>query len=209
MFGNSRNSKGSSTKTGRWRTLILGLVLALAIGNVRQTPLAQASPANATELRFYMLANKEKPGYICMGELMHINVLVHRYKLINGVSEAPETVTGVTVNGWSHNPNIGQISPRKNTTIWSSSIYPGAADFIFTAENSGQTTITFEASVGTGWFGTSWGGGSKTVTTRVDVEVIPCKFKIEAISHWNNNVGGIYLATMDETEITYISLSST
>jgi hypothetical protein len=116
-------------------------------------------------------------------ELSTVQVLVYRLKVINGVSEAPDVVTGVRVNGVVSNPNIGKISPERNTTIWASTIYPGAADFVFTAENFGETTVVFEATVVTpGWFGTNWQGGSSAVSASVDVQVIPCRFKVNIVS---------------------------
>lgn len=210
MNRNYHNSRGLSThdrnSIPRWRTVFIGLVLVVVIRSAGQPYPVQAAPPGATELKFMMLANKEKPGQICTGELVHINVLVYRYKLVGGVSGSPDTVTGVTVNGWSNNPNIGQISPRKNTTIWSSSIYSGAADFVFRAENPGNTVITFDATVATpGWFGTNWGGGSKTVTTSVDVQVIPCKYKIEAVGQWHEASDGAYYSITSVTEQTVIT----
>ena len=180
---------------------VLMLVIILVSSN-QQLPV-QAAPVKATDLSYFMLVNKEgasKP--ICLGEITPIKVLVYRGKTVNGVSQAPETITGVKVNGWSHNPNVGQISPRQNITLLASD-FPGAAEFVFYAENVGETTITFEATIVTpGWFGTNWGGGSKTVTGFVEVKVIPCKFKVEVTSNWNNNVRGKYIATMDELIIT-------
>jgi hypothetical protein len=204
MFKISYNSKRSSLNAGnpaqRWRSVILALALVLIIGTVNPTPSAQAAPAGSTELSFFMLANKEggsKP--VCVGELVTIEVLVLRLKVVNGVSEAPEAITGISVNGVVDNPNIGQISPSENTTIWASAIYPGAADFVFTAEKPGETIVAFSGMiVHPGWFGTNWGGSSQIVSDQVSVKVIPCKFKVEATSRWNNNVGGIYLAMMDE-----------
>jgi hypothetical protein len=126
MFRNFNNSKGLSTharnRYPRWRIVFIALLLALVIRSAGQTYPVQAAPPGATELKFMMLANKERPGQICIGELVHINVLVYRYKLVGGVSGSPDTVTGITVDGWSHNPNIGQISPRKNMTIWASTL---------------------------------------------------------------------------------------
>jgi hypothetical protein len=204
MFKISYNSKRSSLNAGnpaqRWRSVILALALVLIIGTVNPTPSAQAAPAGSTELSFFMLANKEggsKP--VCVGELVTIEVLVLRLKVVNGVSEAPEAITGISVNGVVDNPNIGQISPSENTTIRASAIYPGAADFVFTAEKPGETIVAFSGMiVHPGWFGTNWGGSSQIVSDQVSVKVIPCKFKVEATSRWNNNVGGIYLAMMDE-----------
>lgn len=175
MNRNSHNSRASSANTGistlRWRTVFIALALALIVGSAGQTPSAQAAPAGATELRFFMIANKEgasKP--VCIGELVTLQVLVYRYKVINGVSEAPDAVTGVKVTGRVDNPNIGQISPEQNTTILASSIYPGAADFVFHAKNPGETTITFVGTVGTGWFGTNWGGWFKDPHCRCECE---------------------------------------
>lgn len=207
MFNISYNAKRSSLNGGnpdqRWHSAILALVLVLIIGTVSPAPSAQAAPAWSTELSFFMLANKEggsKP--VCVGERTTIEVLVLRLKVVNGVSEAPEAITGISVIGVVVNTNIGQISPPENTTHWASAIYPGAADFVFTAEKPGETIVAFSGMiVHPGWFGTNWGGSSQIVSDQVDVRVIPCKFKVEATSRWNNNVGGIYLAMMDETEL--------
>jgi hypothetical protein len=178
------------------------LLVIFLVSSSQQLPV-QAAPVNATELSYFIVVNKEgasKP--LCLGEISPIRVLVYRGKTVNGVSQAPETITGVKVNGWSHNPNVGQISPRQNITLLASD-YPGAAEFVFYADNAGETTITFEATIVTpGWFGANWGAGTKTVTGFVNVRVIPCKFKVEVTSNWNNNVRGKYIATMDELMIT-------
>jgi hypothetical protein len=171
-----------------WRSVVgmlfAALIIALTIGSAGQTPPVQAAPAGATELGFFMIANKERVSEpLCIGELSTVQVLVYRLKVINGVDEAPDAVTGVSVDGYSKNPNVGQISPRKNTNMWASTIYPGAADFVFTAEQEGQTAIVFDATIVTpGWFGTNWQGGSKAVSASVDVQVIPCRFKVNIVS---------------------------
>ena len=137
---------------------------------------------------------------------MHINVLVYRLKLINGVSEAPEAITGISVIGVVDNPNIGQISPGENTTIWASAIYPGAADFVFTAEKPGETIVAFSGMiVNSGWFGTNWGGSSQIVSDQVNVKVIPCKFKVETFGQWYEASDGAsysIAAVSDEAMVT-------
>jgi len=211
MFRNSYNSKRSSLNAGnpaqRWRSAIPALVLLLIIGTVNPTSSAQAAPAGSTELSFFMNVVKEgasKP--VCIGELVHINVLVYRLKLINGVSEAPEAITGISVIGVVDNPNIGQISPGENTTIWASAIYPGAADFVFTAEKPGETIVAFSGMiVNSGWFGTNWGGSSQIVSDQVNVKVIPCKFKVETFGQWYEASDGAsysIAAVSDEAMVT-------
>ncbi len=200
--GSIRSSLNQRNLVLRWNSIMLTLVLALIISTVNPAPAVQAAPSWSTELHFSMLASKNggsKP--VCVGELVTIEVLVLRLKVVNGVSEAPEAITGISVNGVVVNTDIGQISPPENTTHWASVIYPGAADFVFTAEKPGETIVAFSGMiVHPGWFGTNWGGSSQIVSDQVDVRVIPCKYKIKATSRWNNNVGGTYLAMMDETE---------
>lgn len=214
MIENSRNPKrlsinaGAGSLVSRWRSIFTSLVVVLMIGNTGQISTVQAAPADITELRFFMIANKKgasKP--VCIGERVPIQVLVYRLKLVDGVSQAPEVVTGASVNGVVENPNIGQISPTQNTTQWAgSSIYPGAADFVFTAENAGETIIRFAGIVATpGWFGTNWKGGAKSFTAEVAVRVIPCKFKVEAIAEWYEASDGAYYsiaAASDEAVVT-------
>ena len=188
----------------RWRRVFIALMVALSIGSGGQLPRVQAAPAGATELRFFMIANKEgasKP--VCIGEAVTLQVLVYRMKVINGVSQAPDAVTGVYVTGVVANPNIGQISPEQNTTILASAIYPGAADFVFHAKSPGETTITFVGTVGTGWFGTSWGGSSEALIADVNVRVVPCKFKVKAIQQAIIAGGGNFniVAMIDEAEM--------
>ncbi len=215
MNGNSQPSKESLAMTGRrlwavipakrWHTVYIALVLALTLGNAGQTYSAQAAPPGATELSFFMLANKEgasKP--VCIGELVHINVLVYRLKTVSGVSQAPEPVTGLSVIGLVDNPSIGQLSPSENTTSWASAIYPGAADFVFTAENYGETIVAFSAMIETpGWFGTNWGGASQIVSAQFDIRVVPCKYKVTTIGEWHvPGPANIFLAaTSDDAEV--------
>ncbi len=190
MNTNSNNLERSHTPAGyqdpRWHSVFFALLLALVLGSASQMPLAQAAPASATEVGFFMLALKEgasKP--VCKGELVHLNVLVYRQKTINGVSAAPEPITGLSVIGVVDNPNIGKISPDENTTIWASAIYPGAADFVFTAENYGETIVAFAATIeNPGWVGTN-GGVSQIVSAQVDIRVVPCKFKVTTIGKWH------------------------
>jgi hypothetical protein len=52
-----------------WRSVVgmlfAALIIALTIGSAGQTPPAQAAPAGATELRFFMIANKERASKPC------------------------------------------------------------------------------------------------------------------------------------------------
>jgi hypothetical protein len=206
MLRNSNKPSGFSVNPGnsalRWRSVFIALVLALSIGSAGKTLTAQAAPAGATELAFFMVAVKEGGSRtLCIGELAHVDVLVYREKVINGVSEAPDAVTGIRVNALVTNRNVGKISPERNTTIWASSIYPGAADFVFTAENIGETQVDFEATVVTpGWFGTNWGGGSRNVFGSIDVRVIPCKVKVTTISRASSGPYNLE-GTGDEAEV--------
>ncbi len=111
-------------------------------------------------------------------------VLLYRVKVVDGVSGTPEPVTGVPILGVVDNPNIGRITPDVNTTKWASSIYPGAADFMFQAERPGTTIVAFSGMIKTpGWFGTDFrAGASQLVSNQVDIRVVPCKFKVNSVS---------------------------
>ncbi len=191
MNRNFHNSRGSSTRDGnqnpRWRIIFLALVSALVIGSAGQTPLARAAPAGATSLMFYMRAAKEREGLVCRGELVHISVKVHRVAEDVGGDELANldaAVTGVEVRGLVQN-NIGELTPNNNTTIAAGAITPNSADFIFTAREIGETTISFRGLVVTpGWFGTNWGGGSQAVSAFVHVQVIPCAYKVTTEGAW-------------------------
>jgi hypothetical protein len=179
-----------------WRSAVgrigVAFIIALSVASTGQTAPAQAAPAGATELGFFLVANKQGGSKsLCVGELSTLQVLVYRQKVVDGVSQAPDVVTGVRVNGVVTNPSIGKISPERNMTILASSIYPGAADFVFTAARPGATAVVFEATVVTpGWFGTNWGGGSRKVSAHVDVQVIACKFKVTTKSLLKETVLG-------------------
>ena len=150
--GSIRSSLNQRNLVLRWNSIMLTLVLALIISTVNPAPAVQAAPSWSTELHFSMLASKNggsKP--VCVGELVTIEVLVLRLKVVNGVSEAPEAITGISVNGVVVNTDIGQISPPENTTHWASVIYPGAADFVFTAEKPGETIVAFSGMIVLVW----------------------------------------------------------
>ena len=216
MNRNSYNLDGSHKHAGyqkpRWRSVFIALLLALVLGSASQMPLAQAAPASATDVGFFMLALKEgasKP--VCKGELVHLNVLVYRQKMINGVSAAPEPITGLSVIGVVDNPDIGKISPDENTTIWASAIYPGAADFVFTAENYGETIVAFAATIeNPGWVGAN-GGVSQTVSAQLDIRVVPCKFKVVTIGEWHipGEANISIVALSDDAEVTAPNAQST
>lgn len=209
MNRNSNISKDLSAHTAgrhpvpRWRSVFIALVLALIFGSAGQAPVAQAAPDGATELSFYMRALKEREGSVCKGELVAISVLVNRHNVPSWWSEDGDElanldnkVTGVEVNGLVQNPNIGELSPNKRTTILEGAGSPGAADFMFIAKNYGETEITFRGQVVTpGWFGTNWGGGVQNVTASVHVTVSPCSYKVSTVSTWK--VGMTSVGTMD------------
>jgi hypothetical protein len=164
----------------------LALISALAMGSVGPISAAQAAPADATALHFTMRAIKERQVPVCKGELVHISVVVQRDaedvgdvgdELVNLGSN----ITGVEVKGLVQNPNIGELSPNTNTTIVAGVMSPNSADFIFTAKNYGETTISFRGLVVTpGWFGSNWEGGAQPVSAFVHVQVIPCAYKVKA-----------------------------
>jgi hypothetical protein len=182
-----QQSHAAKERRSAIRLLFAALIIALTVISAGQISPAQAAPAGATELRFFMIATKYGGSkYVCVGEQVGVQALIYRHKVGDGVDEGLDVVTGVPVSGGVDNPSIGTLSPDSSTTSMASKSYPGAAEFVFKAEKSGETTVKFLAGVATpGWFGTSFKGGSTFVSADVPVRVENCKFKVTTIGEWH------------------------
>lgn len=199
-------SKGASAHSGRrfragnpaprWRTVFIALTLALSIGSAGQTPLAQAAPAGAAEIWWWVIANKVRgTALICIGDDVAIDVRVgHTTRGIEDEDEGVDNyAVGVKVKSSVQDSSIGTLSPWENTTGWDRD-NPRSAPFSFHAKKAGTTTISF------------WGVVERrdVKAEPVTVTVQPCKFKVATISRWH--LPGIHefdiLAMIDEADMT-------
>lgn len=194
MFRNSHNSKGSSTHNQNpasgWRIIFIALVLALIIGSTGYPVPAQAAQDNPADVYFEVMAypqNPKKPPELCINRSMKIYVGIFKgiVKTINGEKwELPRgTVTGINVRGSMTN-NIGTLTPS-DPLAEIVDLRIGSADFLFTANKVGETTLVFNADVPGAWTGSAEALASgKTYPARkaeIQVKVIRCKFKVKTV----------------------------
>ena len=191
MFSNSRNSKGLSTNAGRWRTISIALILALAIGSAGQTPPAQAASDNSTEVSFELQVNPAHPAPVCLQHSQNFYIFLTRHLSLPqyGIPDLPLEISGVVVRGSVTDSNIGTLTPPESSGGYElADLTPGGADFTFTAKKAGTTILKFDAEVGSYWDGdgaTHMVSNPYPVHVEVPVTVKPCKFKVGAASRWH------------------------
>jgi hypothetical protein len=194
MFRNFHNSRGSSTSHARnqsaqWRTVLIALVLALAIGSAGQTPRAQAAPDNPADIYFEVWAFPKNPPPLCINQELKIYVSVNKgiVKIINDKAfDLPRgNVPGVQVRGSMTNA-IGTLSSVDDELA---NLVGGNADFLFTAKKAGKTILTFNADVEGRWTGsvklTLLGRTIPAKKAEIPVTVRNCKFKVTTIGQWH------------------------
>jgi hypothetical protein len=193
------------------RMLFAALILAHTIGSAGQISPAQAAPASAparsTNLRFELKPYPEGPLTISACEVVHFDVIVSKEEqvvLFGRERPVYSILSGVKIKGLVQNSNIGTLSPPKSSTGFENDS-TASAGFTFTPKKDGQTTITFQATVGFYWVGDSYqtkynAEQIEVPDKMVEVTVTPCKFKVTTISSW---IGPVYntIATSDEAEV--------
>ncbi len=188
----------------RWQIVLIALLLALAVGSAGQTPLAQAAPAGDSVLFSMVLVGNPKTK-LCVGDKVTYNVRVE-FESRGMPTPAPGplgklSAANVKVEAFSTNKNVGDFTNTVKGYSTSSTIVTVGDDdliglrasFPFKAKKAGTTILYFEGLVQGGY-----------VSLNLPVKVINCKFKVTAASSWDRQDGGghIYLATMDEAELT-------
>jgi len=188
----------------RGHTAFIALLLALVVGSASQAAPAQAAPARDTDIVFSFISLKTlRP--VCVGDKEEIHVSLHRklepsdpnYRgdLLGGTWQA---VPGISIKAAVVEASIGQISPTQNTTNWS-----GNSNFVFLAENPGETIIRFEGTVVTpNWFGTNEGGDTQSGIINHPIKVINCKFNVTTIGDWNDPLSYSSTAVSNEAVVT-------
>ena len=196
MDKNFHNSRGSSTHdrnpASRWRIVFIALLLALAVGSVGKTPMAQAAPAR-TNVRLYMEVVNPKTT-LCVGESVRYIVKVNSQftSAPRGWTDknlpAPFALPRINVDAFSVDKTVGDFIGTRNGSVTRNTgstdeivdlVNPNAeppphsATFTFKAKKAGRTTLYFE--------GLAHG---QYVTFPVPVKVIHCKYKVTVISNW-------------------------
>ncbi len=177
----ARKSYNQTTQNARLRgrIVLIGLLLALAIGSVNLP--AQAAPAGA--LWRYRLDTRILRGEdeICLGDAVHIRVWVYREE---DAGNNVQYISGVRVVASLSNAGIGRLNPISTDTGISSD-RPGEIDYRFTAEKVGKTVISFKGTINHKWFGLA--SGTFTLESRVTITVVECQYKVSAVSRFESS----------------------
>ncbi len=197
MFGNSRNSNVSSVNAWnpapRWRTVFIALVLALATGSIGQTPAAQAALAPQGDQAFFSMKVVRPKTRLSCGETVTYIVKVEFHQSTLGALFGPDPlklgpvegipVLNIDIDAISSNETVGGfvgfgavngIEKERTLVIFHDDFTSFAAKFKFKANKPGKTTLHFDGFV-----------GKQSVTTEVNVTVIPCSFKIKTLGDYN------------------------
>lgn len=196
MNKNFHNSRGSSTHGGnqnpRWRTVFIALVLALAIGSASQTPPVQAAPAGV--LAYFSMEVQNPKTTLRCGQTVTYLVRVDVAPSHGMPTPSPASMgfakgismANITVEASSVNKSVGDFvgtGTAKTVVVLDGDLAGLGAKFKFKANKPGKTTLYFEGLV-----------GKEYVSTKLDVTVLPCKFKAKTVLQFSTgfyNLAGI------------------
>lgn len=179
------------------RILYAVLMTMLVIGSI--SPISAAQAAQAGEpVNFAMTVQDPKTTLRC-GQTVTYLVRVGLARSEGAPTPAPGSlglpkglsVINVKVEAFSSQTTVGDFvatekgyATAKTSVVFDNDLMAFAAKFKFKANKPGKTTLHFEGLV-----------GKEYVSDKVDVKVLPCKFKVNTISTWK--VGMTSVGSMD------------
>lgn len=188
MFRNFHKLRGSFVNSPPpGRIVLIALVLALTIGSAGQTPLAQAAPAS--ELANFSMTVQNPRTKLRCGETVTYLVMVEVAPSNGAPTPAPAavglakglSVVNVTVEAESVNKSVGDFvgavkgtATTKTSVVFDDDLATLGAKFKFKANTPGKTTLYFQGLV-----------GQEYVSDKVEVKVLPCKFKVNTVSKFS------------------------
>jgi hypothetical protein len=169
----------------------------LAIASTGQTPLAQAAPS--AELVVYSmkvrnpkttLRCRETVTYLVSVELAPSNGAPTPTPGSRGVPKGVSMII-TKVEADSRDPSVGDFvgaTTAKTTVVFDDDLATLGTKFRFKANKPGSTTLYFQGLV-----------GEEYVSFNLDVQVVPCNYKVKGASVWNN--GPISLVALLDGEM--------
>jgi len=189
-------SRGACGRAGRPASrrggILTALILALAFGSIGQAVPVPRGPGQPGRVGFEVWAFPEKPPALCVHQKLTIYVSIHKHitKTINGTDLICPGAASWRGDGHQfHDCEIGKLGPSE---------FPGGTDggeryarpaqFLFTGEKPGDTTLIFKTAVNPKWVKADseselaqLGSNIPAKEARVPVKVVNCKFKATTI----------------------------